>query len=150
MIWRMGCKRAGAKSNPRGMRRSRSVTLSFVGALMLAQGCRPTEKAPPSSPSASGPLSVPLAQLIANSKQYHGKRVRVVGFCHLEFEGNGLYIQGEDYSHGVTKHAIWLEVEGSRGVLILNDDYVVVEGTFSAEQLWTPRHRPGEPAWRVM
>lgn len=116
------------------MKRNRSVALAF-GVLVLAQGCRPTEKALPSPRSASGLQSVPLAQLIANSKQYHGKRVRVVGFCHLEFEGNGLYIQGADYFHGVTKHAVWLEVEESPEVLALNDGYVVVEGTFNAEQL---------------
>ena len=116
------------------MTKSGSAALAIC-VLILFQACRPTEKASAPPPSASGLQSVPLAELIAHPKKYHGKRVRVVGFCHLEFEGNGLYIQGADYFHHVTKHAVWLDVEESPEVLLLNNDYVRVDGTFDGERL---------------
>jgi hypothetical protein len=75
-----------------------------------------------------------LAELIANPRQHHGQRVRVVGFCHLAFEDNGLYIQGADFFQRVWKHGVWLDVEDSPEHRLLCDGYVLVEGTFNAER----------------
>jgi hypothetical protein len=36
------------------------------------------------------PELVSLVQLIANPSDHHGKLIQAVGFCWLEFEGNGL------------------------------------------------------------
>jgi hypothetical protein len=79
---------------------------------------------------AADPVDVSLLQLIATPEQYSGKRVRVIGFCHLEFEGNGLYVHREDYERAIYKNAIWLEVGVDRRGL--SDQYVLVEGTFDA------------------
>ena len=37
-----------------------------------------------------------LIELIARPELYDGKRVRVIGFVNLQFEGNGLYVSRGD------------------------------------------------------
>lgn len=76
------------------------------------------------------PSDVSLLQLIANPRDYDGELVRVIGFCRLEFEGNALYLHREDYEHGISKNAIWLDVE--RPASGLSNQYVLVEGVFDA------------------
>ena len=79
---------------------------------------------------ASQPVDVSLLQLIATPPEYSGKLVRVIGFCHLEFEGNGLYVHREDFVHAISKNAVWLGVaEEKKG---LSDQYVLVEAIFDA------------------
>ena len=84
------------------------------------------EQAP--STSSAEPVDVSLLQLIATPSEYGGKVVRVIGFCHLEFEGNGLYLHREDFERAISKNAIWLDVD--RDKQALSDQYVLVEGTF--------------------
>ena len=115
------------------MTRVARVALTLCASL-LALACRPAERRASPTPAA-GPQKALLADIIANPKQYQGQRVRVVGFCHLEFEDNALYIQGTDFFHGVRKHGVWLDVEDSRERHLLSNTYVIVEGTFDAEQL---------------
>ena len=84
----------------------------------------------------SEPMDVSLVQLIANPSEYHGKLVRVIGFCRLEFEGDALFLHREDFEQGLTKNAVWLDVgwpvpENYRG---LSDRYVLVEAIFDAEE----------------
>jgi hypothetical protein len=114
------------------MERSGTGALA-LGLLVLAQGCRPTERAAPAPSSPPVLQRMSLAQVLANPKPYDGKRVRVVGFCHFEFEGDALYVQGTNYFQRITKHAIWLDVEQDPRVLALSDDYVIVEGRFEAD-----------------
>ena len=103
--------------------------------LVLAQNCRPAERAVSAQPSQPGLQSISLRQVLANPRAYDGSRVRVVGFCHFEFEGDALYIQGADYFQQDTKHAIWLDVEHDPRILVLSNDYVIVEGRFEADSL---------------
>ena len=42
------------------------------------------------------PIDVSLIQLIANPNEYHGKFVRLIGFCRLEFEGDALFLHREE------------------------------------------------------
>jgi hypothetical protein len=81
------------------------------------------------------PRDVSLVQLIANPSEYHGKFVRVIGFCRLEFEGDALYLHREDFEQGITKNAVWLDVGRSISMSSrdLSDGYVLVEGVFNAE-----------------
>ena len=81
------------------------------------------------------PKGVSLLQLIANPSEYHGKLVRVIGFCRLEFEGDALYLHREDFEQGITKNAVWLNVgrEISKSRSNLSGGYVIVEGVFNAE-----------------
>ena len=74
---------------------------------------------------------VSVYELIAKPVEYHGKRVRVLGFAHFEFEGNGLYAHREDYEHQLTRNGLWLARPlGTPDSA--QDRYVLVEGTFNA------------------
>jgi hypothetical protein len=73
--------------------------------------------------------------LVANPTEFHGKIVRVIGFCRLEFEGNALYLHREDFERGITRNAVWLSVGWPvpKERRQLSDEYVLVEGTFNGE-----------------
>jgi hypothetical protein len=108
------------------------VALLCAAALSLA--CRAEEALPPVH--ASEPKDVSLLAVIANPTEYHGKLLRVIGFCRLEFEGNALYLHREDFERGIAKNAVWLNVgwpvpENRRN---LSDEYVLVEAVFDAEE----------------
>jgi hypothetical protein len=77
---------------------------------------------------------ISLVQLVANPHQYHGRRVRVAGFCHLEFESQGLYIHRDDFGQMLLKNGVWLDLDPSPEQLLLSDHYVAVEGTFDAQR----------------
>jgi hypothetical protein len=84
----------------------------------------------------SEPMDMSIVQLIANPSKYHGKLVRVIGFCRLEFEGNALFLHREDFEQGLTKNGVWLDIgwpvpENYRS---LSDGYVLVEAVFDAEE----------------
>jgi hypothetical protein len=77
--------------------------------------------------------SVSLIQLIANPKAYDNKRVRVIGYLHLEFEGNAMYLHHEDFDYGLTKNAIWINVPEdmtNEQIKIVNDQYVICTARF--------------------
>jgi hypothetical protein len=80
------------------------------------------------------PEDVSIIQLIGSPDRFDGRIVRAVGFLHLQFEGNALYIHSEDFEHQIYKNAIWLSADP--GLLEeaekLNGQYVIVTGTFSA------------------
>jgi hypothetical protein len=75
-------------------------------------------------------VDVSLLQLIATPTTYDKKAVRVIGFCHLEFEGNGLYLHREDYDQAIYKNSIWIDAPPDKAAL--SDQYVLIEGTFDA------------------
>jgi hypothetical protein len=54
-----------------------------------------------------------LIELIANPTKFDGKRVRIIGFLRLEFEGNAIYLSKSDFEHGVTKNGLWVSIEAS-------------------------------------
>jgi hypothetical protein len=66
-------------------------------------------------------------RLVADPSQFDGRRVRVAGFMKLEFEGDALYINREDYDRGLTKNAVWLEL--STGRPAFDRGYALVAGT---------------------
>jgi hypothetical protein len=82
-----------------------------------------------------------LITLIARPEDFDSKRVRVIGYVHFEFEGNGLYVSEDDYEHAITRNGVWIDppagFESDSGPTRRqpNDRYVVVEGTFSAQDL---------------
>lgn len=80
------------------------------------------------------PLDVSLLQLIANPSAWHDRRVRVIGYLNVEFEGNALYVHESDWTHGVSKNALWVDV--SFGDMAkyksLHHRYVIMEGMFDA------------------
>src|SRR5689334_5615455 len=50
-----------------------------------------------------------IIQLIARPELYDGKLVRVIGFIHFEFEGDGIYVHKEDWEHHIYDNGLWVE-----------------------------------------
>jgi len=79
--------------------------------------------------------NVSLIQLIANPKAYDQKVVRIVGYLHLEFEGDVLYLHREDFDYGLTENGIWINLPKDitpAQVKAINDRYVICTGRFIA------------------
>jgi len=78
---------------------------------------------------------VSLITLIASPKDYAGKAVRVIGYIHLEFEGDAIYLRKEDYERGLTKNGLWLDAPNkiSEKMQKMTDRYVLIEGVFNPE-----------------
>jgi len=70
-----------------------------------------------------------IHELIARPRDFHGKRVRVLGYAHAEFESSGLYAHREDFEHAMLSNGLWLSAEVGDSV---QDKYVLAEGTFNA------------------
>lgn len=79
---------------------------------------------------------LPLVRLVVSPEKYHGKRVRVIGFVRLEFEGNAVYTYKEDYQHGLIGNGAWINVPATldaQGQKNRNMKYCLIEGTFDAK-----------------
>lgn len=83
-------------------------------------------------------IDVSLIQLIANPEEYHGKFIRVIGVGNLEFEGNAVYVNKDDYKYNVFKNGVWIEFgENSlkyEDAVKYNGKYVIIEGIFNSEE----------------
>jgi hypothetical protein len=86
--------------------------------------------------NAGQPKDVSMIQLIADPQRFDGQSVRVMGFLHLEFEGNAIYLHREDFERSILQNGIWIELTDSqlRSSAKLNNGYVLVEGIFSASE----------------
>lgn len=74
---------------------------------------------------------ISLLELIANPIPFHGRRIRVVGFAHFEFEGNALYVHELDWQHNIFKNGVW--VDPPQGADSLSGHYVLIEGRFNGK-----------------
>ena len=85
-------------------------------------------------PPKSVVYDVSLVQLIANPEKYHGKRVQVVGYLNLEFEGNAIYLHQEDFTNNLVKNAFWVDfserVKQEKKLTDYNKKYVIIIGLF--------------------
>ncbi|SIT94928.1 hypothetical protein [Pontibacter indicus] len=89
------------------------------------------------------PERVSLIKLLANPDKYHGKRVLVAGFLHLEHEDNSLYFSKEHANYLSTENAVWVKLgknmrvedaEGSPTTTdALNRKYVMIIGKFNKD-----------------
>jgi hypothetical protein len=77
---------------------------------------------------------VTLLQVLSNPQKYHGQELQLIGFLHIEFEGDGLYLHKEDFDHGIVGNMIWVHVteEMNKKKDKLNDRYVIIRGVFDA------------------
>ena len=89
---------------------------------------------------AADSIDVSVIQLIATPERFDGKRVRVIGFLNLEFEGNALYVHREDYDQAIAKNALWIDTTPQKTGSVsafasknLSNQYVIVEGVFDAK-----------------
>ena len=82
------------------------------------------------------PKDVSMVQLIADPKRFDGQTVRVIGYLHLEFEGNAVYLHREDFERSILQNGIWIELTElqQKSSTKFNNGYVLVEGTFSASE----------------
>lgn len=75
-----------------------------------------------------------IINLIGTPEKYHNKKVRVIGFLNLEFEGNAIYLHKEDYKKSITKNGLWVTFTEKAWKKIkkykFNKNYFLIEGTF--------------------
>lgn len=74
-----------------------------------------------------------MVALLATPEAFDGERVRVHGYIHLEFEGNGIYLHEEDYLHQLYKNGLWVSLKRDQSFRGCQDQYVPLEGTFRAQ-----------------
>ena len=113
----------------------KNFRFAFLLAVLAAMGCS-------TAWVKAEPEPVTMIQLIAAPEKYEGKHVRVIGYLHLEFEGNVLYLHKEDYDHSILGNGIWVDL--GRDQQKLSDNYVLLEGIFSAKNrghggMWSGR-----------
>lgn len=77
---------------------------------------------------------VSIVRLLADPGTFNGKRVLLVGFLHLEFEGNAIYLHRDDWIHGITQNALWVSFASGVSSKSCQNKYVSIEGTFSAAE----------------
>lgn len=84
--------------------------------------------------AADQPKDVSMIQLISDPQRFDGKMIRVIGYLHLEFEGNAIYLHREDFDRAIHQNGLWIELTESqlRTSAKLNNGYVIVEGIFSS------------------
>jgi hypothetical protein len=69
---------------------------------------------------------------LANPALFEGKRVQVIGFLHLEFEGDAMYLHREDFEAAIMRNGLWVDFRpGMRNLSKFNDRYVLLEGVFT-------------------
>lgn len=82
-------------------------------------------------------FNVSIVRLIATPEKYHERKVQVVGFMNLEFEGDAIYLHKEDYEKGLTKNGFWVTFSNKldrKEINKLNKGYVLIEGTFNKDR----------------
>lgn len=83
--------------------------------------------------SYAAPIDASIINLIASPQQFNSKQIRIVGYVRLELEGNAVYLNRDDFSEGIRKNGLWLDVETMSPAQLtnINGRYALVEGTFS-------------------
>ena len=109
----------------------RAVT--FLTVILSLAACQ--VPADSSSNDNSEPADVSMYQLVSTPERFDGKRVRVIGYLHLEFEGNGLYAQQEDFAYHLYKNGVWISISDCRYANNppINDAYVLIEARFNGK-----------------
>ena len=83
----------------------------------------------------SSDIASTLLRVLANPQAFQGKKVQLIGFVHLEFEGNAIYLHREDFQYSLYQNSIWLSIpsDSRKQFLNVNNTYAFVEGTFNTE-----------------
>jgi len=78
--------------------------------------------------------AVSLVALIATPERYEGKKVQVIGYVVLEFEGTAVYLHAEDAKHMLTSNGLWLVFGKTERNPVKNADqqpqYAIIDGIF--------------------
>jgi hypothetical protein len=80
------------------------------------------------------PYDVSIIQLIATPKKYANKPVQVIGFLHIEFEGDGIYLHEEDFRRGLFSNGLGIRAKGEvrERLKKLSGRYALIEGVVDA------------------
>src|ERR1035437_3918365 len=81
--------------------------------------------------------NVSIVQLIADPQQYEGKRIHIIGYLRLEFEGDAIYLHREDFEQGIPENAIWINAPKAltnEQREAVNNSYVLCTGVFTSKQ----------------
>jgi hypothetical protein len=75
-----------------------------------------------------------LLRVLANPESFHGKEIQIIGFLHLTFEGDALYLHREDLAYNLLGNSIWVVAtkEMYANIKQLDKQYVIIRGTFDA------------------
>lgn len=76
-------------------------TIRLAALIMLFFAALPTTMA-------AQPILVSMIQLIATPEKYQRKRVRMLAFLRIEFEGNAVYFHKEDYEQRIYRNGLWI------------------------------------------
>ncbi len=118
------------------MRRSMMLVLALLASGPIGYGYAQMVGYYPKSGPDIVAEDVSLIQLIANPQAYDGRTVRIIGFLHLEFEGNVIYLHNEDFRYGLTKNGLWIEIPKDmtkEQMKAVNDQYVICTARFVAK-----------------
>ena len=77
-------------------------------------------------------FAVSMVELLANPEKYDHKRVRLMGYIHFEFEGNGIYLHKEDEANHLYANGLWVSLAADVSPEDCQDTYVLIEGLFEA------------------
>jgi hypothetical protein len=78
-------------------------------------------------------IDVSMINLIATPEKYHDKKIRVIGYLNLEFEGNAIYLHKEDFDRSILRNAFWVDFSEKIAQTQRHQcsrKYVLIEGTF--------------------
>jgi len=155
---RRGCNRGVPCAGSRGSRlivrrRCALINASAVAwavFVTLIVGCGPQLNLPPKSIAKSDDANIlmfpnsdfppSLVQLLTFPDRYHGKKVQIMGYLHVRFEGTAIYLSREDAEYGITRNGLWVSFdkasvpfEGGIEPKQLDKKYVLLEGTFDKD-----------------
>jgi hypothetical protein len=81
-------------------------------------------------------------QLLAHPEDFHGRKVVVKGFLHVQFEDTALYLSNDDAAHGIRENGFWVSFDRDAKERAkdappeprdFDGKYVCIEGTFDRE-----------------
>lgn len=78
---------------------------------------------------------VSLIELIAQPERFDGERIRFLGFFTPLFEGTAIYLHREDFDHGISRNAVWIDIPADMTNQQFGEvgmGYVICVGVFRA------------------
>jgi hypothetical protein len=87
-----------------------------------------------SAASPENPIDVSIVELIAAPERFRSRRVRLIGYVVLEFEGTAVYLHEEDYTRAIMRNALWLDVSRGGSPPLSQPAYAIVEARFEPDR----------------
>ena len=117
--------------------------ISFFAACLISNACVQAQqikrRGDVSTPSEKT-IMVSLIQLIAAPEKYAGKRVQIVGYLHLEFEGDRICLHKEDSDKDILHNCLSIGSVNEAGKMSkknmhkFSNNYVLMEGVFNRDE----------------